>query len=173
MADTARRDFGRSLGVGLATEVLFIPAFVILCVAVITIPLALLLIPLTAAGVLGGYLAVCHSLGEVFAARRYRYEWLERLRRSNSYYYVLTGLGLLLLPFAVAALLWLFGGLAEFLRGLTIFAGVVVTWLAATTGLGAVVLPRGGEPGEAGMPWRRGRSPAGGGGTTESGGVGD
>lgn len=173
VADTARRDFGRSFGVGLAAEVLFIPAFVILCVAVITIPLALLLIPLTAAAVLGGYLAVSHSLGEVFAARRYRYEWLERLRRSNSYYYVLTGLGLLLLPFAVAALLWLFGGLADFLRGLTIFAAVVVTWLATTTGLGAVVLTRGGEPGEPGMPWRRGPSPAEAGGPeTETGGAG-
>lgn len=173
VADTARRDFGRSFGVGLAAEVLFIPAFVILCVAVITIPLALLLIPLTAAAVLGGYLAVSHSLGEVFATRRYRYEWLERLRRSNSYYYVLTGLGLLLLPFAVAALLWLFGDLADFLRGLTIFAAVVVTWLATTTGLGAVVLTRGGEPGEPGMPWRRGRSPAEGGGPApETGGAG-
>lgn len=148
VADTARFGFGRAFLMGLAGQILFLPAVIVLAVTVIGIPLAVLLVPATALALVAGYLAAAHALGEVFAARRYRYQWLERLRRSNSYYYVLSGLALLLLPFAIHAALWLLGGLGGFLRGLTLFAGCVVTWAAATAGFGAVLLTRGGTRGD-------------------------
>ncbi|MEE9577640.1 MAG: hypothetical protein V3W35_09525, partial [Gemmatimonadota bacterium] len=107
-----------------------------------------LLIPFFALAVVvalvGGYVAVAHATGEILAARRFRSELLDRLRRSNSYYYVLSGLALLLVPFALGAILHLFGGPLSFLRGLTWFAAFLLTWLAVTIGLGAVILSRGG-----------------------------
>lgn len=162
VADTARYGFGRSFLMGLAGEVLFFPVLLILAVLVITwlvIPFFLLGVGLAA---LAGYLAVAHSVGEVFAARRYRYEWLERLRRSNSYYYVLSGLVLLLFPFAIEAALWIFGGLGGFLRGLVSFAACVLTWVAATTGFGAILLSRGGTQGEYARPGGSWEAPEGG-----------
>ncbi len=144
VADTARNNISRSFGLGLAGEVLFFPVSLILCVAVIT----WLLIPFFALAVVvalvGGYVAVAHATGEILAARRFRSELLDRLRRSNSYYYVLSGLALLLVPFALGAILHLFGGPLSFLRGLTWFAAFLLTWLAVTIGLGAVILSRGG-----------------------------
>ena len=148
VADTARNNAARSFAVGIAGEVLFFPVSLILVVAVIT----WLLIPFytvaVALALVGGYLAVAHAAGEILAARRFRSELLERLRRSNSYYYVLSGLVLLQLPFALAAVLWLFGGPLSFLRGLTIFAAALVTWAAVTLGFGAVILSRGGTRAE-------------------------
>lgn len=145
VADTVRGNFARSFGVGLAGEFLFFPVLLILVAGVITwlvIPFYLLAFGLA---MLAGYLAVAHATGEVLARQRYRYEWIERLRRSNSYYYVLSGLVVLLVPFAVEAGLQLFGGWLSFLRGLTIFVAVVGTWVAMTSGLGAVILARGGR----------------------------
>lgn len=150
VADTTRRSFGRSFALGFAGQVLFFPALLVMVVLVITwlvIPFFLLAVILAA---FGGYLAVAHGIGEIFARRRYRYEWLERLRRSNSYYYVLSGLALLLLPFAVGSVLWVFGGLAGFLRGLVLFVAVGGTWVLATAGFGAVLLTRGGSRPEVG-----------------------
>jgi hypothetical protein len=145
VADTVRNNIARSFAVGLAGEVLFFPVSLILVVAVIT----WLLIPFYAVAValalVGGYLAVAHGVGEIFAARRFRSHLLERLRRSNSYYYVLSGLVLLLIPFALGAVLWVFGGPLSFLRGLTLFAAGLVTWVAVTLGFGAVILSRGGS----------------------------
>jgi hypothetical protein len=145
VADTARNNVARSFAVGLAGEVLFFPVSLILVVAVIT----WLLIPFYAVAValalVGGYLAVAHGVGEIFAARRFRSHLLERLRHSNSYYYVLSGLVLLLMPFALGSVLWVFGGPLSFLRGLTLFAAGLVTWGAVTVGFGAVILSRGGS----------------------------
>jgi len=145
VSDAARASFGRSFGVGLAAEFLFFPVLLILVAGVITwlvIPFYLLAFGLA---LLAGYLAVAHAAGEVLARQRFRYEWFERLRRSNSYYYVLSGLAVLLLPFAIAAVLQLFGGWLSFLRGLAIFVGVTGTWVVVTTGLGAAILTRGGR----------------------------
>lgn len=144
VADTARNNMSRSFGLGVAGEVLFFPVSLILCVGVITwllIPFFLLAVVVA---LVGGYVAVAHATGEILAARRFRSELLERLRRSNSYYYVLSGLALLLLPFALYSILHLFGGPLSFLRGLTMFAAGLLSWLAVTIGLGAVILSRGG-----------------------------
>lgn len=145
VADTVRNEFARSFAMGLAAEVLFFPALLILCVLVITLPIVPFFVLGTIVAMLAGYVAVAHGAGEMFAQRRYRYEWLERLRRSNSYYYVLSGLVLLLLPFAAAAVLWVLGGTAGFVRGLVTFVAAVGTWILVTAGFGSVLLTRGGS----------------------------
>ena len=144
VADTVRQEFGRSFAMGLAGEILFFPILLVLAVLVITwlvIPFYMLAAGMALAF---GYLAVAHATGEIFANSRYRYQWLERLRRSNSYYYVVSGLALLLLPFALCGALWVFGGTLGFLRGLIGFAAVVGTWILMTSGFGAVLLTRAG-----------------------------
>ncbi|MCY3600304.1 MAG: polymer-forming cytoskeletal protein [Gemmatimonadetes bacterium] len=144
VSDTVRLEFARSFAMGVAGEVLFLPVLLVLAVLVIT----WLVIPffLLAAGLAGvfGYLAAAHAAGEIFARRRFRSEWLERLRRSNSYYYVVSGLAILMLPFAAGAALWVFGGAADFVRGLILFVAGVGTWVIVTAGFGGVLLTRAG-----------------------------
>ena len=144
VSDTVRLEFARSFAMGLAGEVLFLPVLLVLAVLVITwlvIPFFLLAVGLAG---LFGYLAAAHAGGEIFARRRFRSEWLERLRRSNSYYYVVSGLALLMLPFAAGAALWVFGGAADFVRGLILFVAGVGTWIVVTAGFGGVLLTRAG-----------------------------
>lgn len=144
-ADTVRANVVRSFGVGLAGQLLVIPVLLVLVVGIVTwlaIPFFILAVVLA---IPAGYLAVGHAAGETIALQRY--DWMERFRfrRNNSYYYVLSGLFFLLAPFAVGALLHLFGGFLGFLRGLSFFAGGLLTWFALTTGFGAVILTRGGS----------------------------
>lgn len=152
VADTTRHSPGRSFGVGLAGQILFFPILLVLVVAVITWLVIPFYLAATTAALIAGYLAVAHATGEVLARQRYRYEWMERLRRSNSYYYVLSGLAALLLPFALAEALHLFGGWLGFLRGTLSFVASVITWAAITAGLGAVLLSRGGQRTEFARP---------------------
>lgn len=152
VADTVRASFGRSFGIGIAGQLLFVPVLIVLAVAIITIPVIPFFVLAVGLALLGGYLAVAHAAGEVVALQRYT--WIERLRlrRSNSYYYVLTGLVVLLVPFIAGSLLYLFGGLLGFVRGLTFFAGGVLTWAAFTSGFGAVILSRAGKRSEYARP---------------------
>lgn len=152
VAETALENPGRSFGVGLAGQLLFVPVLVLLCVAIITILVVPFFVLASGLALLCGYLAVAHLAGETLARQRYRYEWMERLRRSNSYYYVLSGLVVLLAPFALAETLHVFGGWLGWLRGLLHFASAVLTWVAVTVGLGAVLLSRGGERTEHARP---------------------
>ncbi|MDH3733794.1 MAG: hypothetical protein OEU54_09680 [Gemmatimonadota bacterium] len=145
VADTVRHEFARSFAMGLAAEVLFFPALLILAVLVITWPIVPFFVLATGLAMLAGYIAVAHGAGEMFAQSRYRYEWLERLRRSNSYYYVLSGLVLLLLPFAATGVLWLLGGTAGFVRGMVAFVATIGTWILMTAGFGSVLLTRAGS----------------------------
>lgn len=144
VASEARADVLRSFGVGLAGQLLIFPILLLLVVLIVTwlvIPFYLLAI---AVALPAGYVAVARALGEAVVDRRY--DLFERfgLNRQNTYYYVFNGFVVLLAPFAIAAVLELFGGWLGFLRGLTLFVGVVMTWAAATTGLGSVIITRGG-----------------------------
>lgn len=148
VAATARVDVLRSFGVGLASEFLFGPVLVLLVVLIVTwlvIPFYLLA---AAIAIPFGYVAVARATGEALVDRRY--PLLERfnLNRENTYYYVFNGLVLLLAPFAIASVLHLLGGWTDFFRGFITFVGVVLSWAAATTGLGAVILTRGGRTGD-------------------------
>ena len=144
IASEARGDVLRSFGVGLAGQLLFFPILLLLVVMIVTwlvIPFYLLAV---AVAIPAGYVAAARGIGEAVVDRKY--DLFERfdLNRQNTYYYVLNGFIVLLAPFALAAMLHLFGNWFGFLRGLSVFVGVVLTWAAATTGFGAIIITRGG-----------------------------
>lgn len=150
VADTARHATLRSGLVGLAGSFLVLPAFILgtiaLVISIVGIPALLVWLPLfpvaIAAAALFGYLAVAHAAGEALAERRfYGGEWFTR---ANSYYYVLTGVGLLLAVSLASQVVQMGGPWLGFIHGLLTFLGVVVTWVAFTVGFGAVLLSRAG-----------------------------
>lgn len=150
VADTARTATTRSLLVGLAATFLVIPAYIlgmialaISIVGILALPVWLLLFPVAAAlAVLLGYISVAHAAGEALSERRfYSTDWF---RRGNSYYFLLSGLGLLLVLFAAGNIVGMAGPWLGFLRGLLIAVASVVTWAALSIGLGAVLLSRAG-----------------------------
>ena len=142
VSDAVLHSFVRSFVMGLAGQVLFLPAVILLVLSVVGIPVALFLLAATPLAGLVGYIAVAHVTGQVFARRRYRNEWLARLGRPNSYYHIIGGLAILLLPFAASSLLWVLGGAADVVRGLICVVAIIGTWVLATAGFGAVLLTR-------------------------------
>lgn len=143
VSDTVSYSFGRSFLAGLAAEILFFPVLLVLCVLVLTwLIIPFYLLGFGVAGLLG-YLAVGHAIGENMTRRRFP-SWPARLRRSNSYYYVVNGLALLIALFAVAAVVQMGGPLLGWANGLLLAAAFILTWVAATSGLGAVILSRAG-----------------------------
>jgi hypothetical protein len=150
VADTARHAPGRSLLVGLAATFLVIPAFILgllaLVISIVGIPAILVWIPAFPLAVLGaavlGYLGVAHAAGEAFAERRfYVTDWFQR---GNSYYFLLSGLGLLLASFLASHVVHMAGPWLNFMRGILIFFGVVTTIVAVAVGFGAVLISRAG-----------------------------
>jgi hypothetical protein len=150
VADTARNATLRSFLVGIAGAFLTLPAFVLgiiaLAISIVGIPALLLWVPLfplaVVAAVTLGYLAVAHAGGEALAERRlYGGEWFQR---GNSYYFLLTGLGLLLALYIGSAVVAMGGPWLGFLAGLLKFFAVMVTWAAFSIGFGAVLLSRAG-----------------------------
>lgn len=149
VADTARISTTRSLLVGLAAMFLVVPAYVLgmiaLAISIVGIPALLLWIPLfpvavVLAGVLG-YLGVAHAAGEALAERQFSgTDWF---RRGNSYYFLLSGLGLLLSLFIASRIVSMTG--IDFFTGMLVGIGAVVTWAAVSIGLGAVLLSRAGS----------------------------
>lgn len=150
VADTARHYTLRSWAVGFAATFLAVPAYVLgivaLAISIVGIPLLLAWIPLfpvaIALAAMLGYIGVAHASGEALAERRLSgSEWYSK---GNSFYYVLTGLGLLLIVFLAAHFIEMAGAWLGFLHGLLMFLGVVITWAAFTIGFGAVLLSRAG-----------------------------
>jgi hypothetical protein len=149
VADTVRHATVRSGLVGLAATFLILPAFVVgivaLAITILGIPLLLLWIPLfplaLVAALLFGYLAVAHAAGEALAERRlYGGEWV----KANSYYFLGTGLALFGAPFLASQMVRIGGPWFNFLSALLVFVCIVVTWIAFSLGLGAVLLSRAG-----------------------------
>lgn len=150
VADTARHATLRSWLVGLAASFLACPVFILgiiaLAVSILGIPLLLAWVPLFPVAIvvalLFGYLAVAHGAGEALAERRFHGgDWF---KRANSYYYILTGVGLLLALFVASHVVQMAGPWLGFIHGLLMFLAVVLTWAAFTIGLGAVLISRGG-----------------------------
>lgn len=150
VADTARHATLQSALVGLAGTFLILPAFILgaiaLTISIVGIPLLIAWLPLFPVAVvvalLFGYLAVAHAAGEALVERRFYGN--ELFKRANSYYYLLTGVGLLLALYIAANLVEMAGPWLEFISGLLMFLAVVLTWAAFTIGFGAVLLSRGG-----------------------------
>lgn len=150
IADTVRNEPLRSGAVGLAASFLLLPGWVIVIIALIVsivgIPLVLLWLPLfwiavSLAAILG-YLAVGHGLGEAFAERRLYGG--EPARYTNSYYYLMTGLTILFVPFLVVNVVDMAGPWLSLISKLVTFLGATLTWIAFTIGFGAVLLTRAG-----------------------------
>ena len=151
VSDTIRSNMGRSFVVGLAGTFLLLPVFVLgaiaLVISIVGIPALLVWVPLFPIGAMVacvlGYLGVAHAAGESYAERNYYgSEWF---RRSNSYYFLITGLALLSALFFAANVITMAGPWLGFINGVLNFFGVLVTWLSVTIGFGAVLSSRGGS----------------------------
>jgi hypothetical protein len=146
VADTVSHTFGRSFVVGLLAEMLLLPTFGMLVVGLLLSVVGVLLIPfavlayglLLLLGVVGGYLAVAHALGESYTRRRLALGM--SATSPNSYRYVVVGL-LLMMGFWVG---WVVFGWVPIAGTMIKIAAVLVTWLLATVGLGATLLSRAG-----------------------------
>lgn len=150
VADTARHATVQSGLVGLAASFLVLPAFILgtiaLIISIVGIPVLIAWIPLFPVAVvvaaIFGYLGVAHAAGEALAERRFYGGDL--FKRANSYYYVLSGVGLLLALYFAANVVQMAGPWLDFISGLLMFLAVVLTWAAFTIGFGAVLLSRAG-----------------------------
>ena len=136
-AGTVRHSFVRSFLLGLAGQVLFLPALVVLAVGVLTIPLIPVFMLAVALAFVGGYVAVGYAVGELIGERGY--DWLQRFG-SSPYRTLLIGLAALQILYVVISFLDLFGGVTGPLYGLTWAGATTVTWVAFTAGFGAVAL---------------------------------
>jgi hypothetical protein len=150
VGDTARNATTRSLLVGLAAGFLVVPAFILgmiaLVISIVGIPGLLVWVPgfpvAVVLGVLLGYLGVAHATGEAVAEKRfYVTDWFQR---GNSYYFLLSGLGVLLAFFLASQVVHMAGPWLRVISGLLTFLGVVTTGVAVMIGFGAVLISRGG-----------------------------
>lgn len=145
VSDTVSHSFLRSFLVGLLSQVLIIPTFGMLVVGLVLSVVGVLLVPFVVAvycllvivGIVGGFLAVTHAMGETHTRR----QMARGVAVSpNSFRYLVTGLG------AVAAVwaAWVVFGWVPVAGSLIFGAAALATWLLATAGLGACVLSRAG-----------------------------
>ncbi len=146
VADTVGHTFGRSFVVGLLAQMLLLPTFGMLVVGLLLSVVGVLLIPfavlayglLLLLGVVGGYLAAAHAIGESYTRRRLALGM--SAASPNSYRYIMVGLALMM---------GFWGGWVVFgwvpVAGMIIkLAAILVTWLLVTVGLGATLLSRAG-----------------------------
>jgi len=152
VSDTVSHSFLRSFLAGVLAQVLILPTVALLVVGLVLSVVGVLLVPFVVAvfallvmtGVLGGFLAVSHAMGETRTRRRMaRGDALS----PNSFRYLLVGLGAI----ASVWLAWVVFGWIPVAGTLVLGAATIATWLLATVGLGATVLSRAGiQPGFAG-----------------------
>jgi hypothetical protein len=146
VSDTVAHSFGRAFATGLLGQILLLPTFGMLVVGLILSVAGILLLPfavvvyglLVVVGLLGGFLAVAHAMGETYTRRRLALGAM--LGSPNSYRYLAVGLGGL----ASLWLAWAIFGWVPVAGDLIRGAAFLVTWLLATTGFGAALLSRAG-----------------------------
>lgn len=146
VSDTVSHSFGRSFVTGLLGQILLLPTFGMLVVGLILSVAGILLLPFAVAvyvllavvGVVGGFLAVAHAMGETYVRRRMALGVI--VGSPNSYRYLLIGLGAL----AACWLVWAVFGWVPVAGNLIRGAAFLVTWLLGTAGLGAALLSRAG-----------------------------
>lgn len=136
-AATLRHSFVRSFLLGLAGQVLFLPALVVLAVGILTVPLIPVFMLAVALAFALGYVAVGYAVGDLVRERGY--DWLRRLA-SGPYRTLLVGLAALQILYVVISFLDFFGGVTGPLYGLAWAGATVVTWIAFTAGFGGVAL---------------------------------
>jgi hypothetical protein len=145
VSDTVRSSFSRAFVVGLLGQILVLPTFGMLVVGLILTVAGILLVPfvvivfalLLVAGVVGGTLAVAHSMGESMTRRQMA---RGRAISPNSYRYITVGLAAVFLLWLV----WSLFGWVPHAGDLMLGAAILVSWLLASVGFGAALLSRGG-----------------------------
>ncbi|MDQ3222669.1 MAG: hypothetical protein M3Q75_04230, partial [Gemmatimonadota bacterium] len=146
VSDTVSHSFGRAFVTGLLGQILLLPTFGMLVVGLILSVAGILLLPFAVAvfamlvvvGVVGGYLAVAHALGETYIRRRMAQGIV--VGSPNSYRYLLVGL--LALGSLWAA--WSLFGWVPVAGSIMWGAAFFVSWLLGTAGFGAALLSRAG-----------------------------
>jgi cytoskeletal protein CcmA (bactofilin family) len=128
-----------SLLTGIAVQVLFLPAFVLLCITIIGIPLALISPLALAVAMLIGYLVVAGLVGlrVLKDSGTVRSLWIRGI-----------GIGILIfegIPFLGRLVRWMDGGVFSFFGIVLMVFGFAVIYISATIGLGALVLSRFGQ----------------------------
>lgn len=146
VADTVWHSFWRSFLAGLFAQPLILPVFGALIVGLSLTVVGLLVVPFAIVGfaialalaVVGGFVAVARTLGEIYLRRRMARG--ERVATWGSYRYVVYGLlgvlsvwlpAIFLAPVPVAG-------------DIMLAASLFITWMIATAGFGAALLSRGG-----------------------------
>jgi hypothetical protein len=146
VSDTVSHSFGRAFATGLLGQLLLLPTFGMLVVGLVLSVAGILLLPfavivyalLVIVGVIGGFLAVAHAMGETYTRRRQAAGVL--LGPVGSFRFVMLGLAVV----AVLWLAWALFGWVPVAGSIIQGAAVLLTWLIATTGLGAAMLSRAG-----------------------------
>jgi hypothetical protein len=146
VSDTVSHSFGRAFVTGLLGQILLLPTFGMLVVGLILSVAGILLLPfaiavfamLTVIGIVGGYLAVAHAMGETYTRRRMALGAV--IGSANSYRYLF--IGLLAMTSLWAA--WALFGWVPVAGSIIWGAAFFVTWLLGTTGFGAALLSRAG-----------------------------
>ncbi len=146
VADTVRQSFWRSFLAGLFAQPLIIPVLGLLLLGLALTIVGILLLPFAIIGfaaattlaVLGGYLAVARSVGEMYLRKKMSQGhavggWL-------SYRYIVYGLAALSAIWLPAVLL----GWIPFAGQIAGVSAVLLTWMLATAGFGATILSRAG-----------------------------
>lgn len=157
VTDVLEQSFWRSFLVGIAGELGLIPALVLIVAALAVTVVGILLIPfaivayvLAVAGLLTlGFLAVARVAGGTFGSARGE----ERGRALRG---LVIGIALFMGAWVVAAIFqW-----SPLVSGILRMIALAVTWVAATAGLGAAILSRGGTNRDAASKSTTDESPA-------------
>jgi MFS family permease len=146
VSDTVSHSFGRAFVTGLLGQILLLPTFGMLVVGLILSVAGILLLPFAVAvfamlvviGVVGGYLAVAHAMGETYTRRRMALGAV--IGSPNSYRYLLVGLVALTSLWAA----WALFGWVPVAGSIVWGAAFFVSWLLGTAGFGAALLSRAG-----------------------------
>ena len=146
VSDTVSHSFGRALVTGLLGQILLLPTFGMLVVGLILSVAGILLLPFAVAvfamllvvGVVGGFLAVAHAMGETYTRRRLALGVM--IGSPNSYRYLLVGLTALASVWAA----WALFGWVPIAGSIIWGAAFFVSWLLGTAGFGAALLSRAG-----------------------------
>ena len=146
VSDTVSHSFGRAFVTGLLGQILLLPTFGMLVVGLILSVAGILLLPfaiavfamLVVVGVVGGYLAVAHAMGETYTRRRMALGVI--ISSPNSYRYLLVGLMALASLWAA----WALFGWVPVAGSIIWGAAFFISWLLGTAGFGAALLSRAG-----------------------------
>jgi hypothetical protein len=149
VSDTVSHSFGRAFVTGLLGQILLLPTFGMLVVGLILSVAGILLLPfaiavfamLVVVGVVGGYLAVAHAMGETYTRRRMAMGVI--IGSPNSYRYLLVGL----LALASLWAAWALFGWVPVAGSIVWGAAFFISWLLGTAGFGAALLSRAGIKG--------------------------